>query len=346
MICTLFIKIIIAQNVGLGTTTPHASALLELKSTTMGLLVPRMGNFQRLAIPSPANGLLVYDTVYNEFYHYNGSIWRAMLNSNYWLRPAASRDRIGNTSDSVGIGNASPAHRLDVSGNIRSRQDVLADGKIVAQGILSGSSVTTPGNLAVAGIGYIVGDITTNSGLTINNASGTLTFNASGADKAFVQLSGNNLRVGTFSGNTAGKFIVRLGGADRITVENEGNMGIGVSNPGSLLDVGGNINLSGKMTRTNNGSANMLPVAYGFIRSNATIASGSGNFTVSRPQDGVFIITCSDFNSNTVVVATTSAIGLTIGASRSSISNQIEVIIRDIDGEYINAFFNFVAFTP
>ena len=47
---------------GIGTTTPDASAKLDITSTTKGLLVPRMTSTQKAAISSPANGLLVYQT--------------------------------------------------------------------------------------------------------------------------------------------------------------------------------------------------------------------------------------------------------------------------------------------
>lgn len=50
------------DNVGIGTNTPDASSILELVSAGKGVLVPRMTALQRLAIASPANSLLVYDT--------------------------------------------------------------------------------------------------------------------------------------------------------------------------------------------------------------------------------------------------------------------------------------------
>src|ERR1700733_9886253 len=45
-------------NVGIGTGTPDVSSLLEIKSTTKGLLTPRMTKTQRDAIVAPATGLL------------------------------------------------------------------------------------------------------------------------------------------------------------------------------------------------------------------------------------------------------------------------------------------------
>lgn len=72
----------IAQ-VGVGTITPNASSVLDLSSTTKGMLAPRMTAVQKNAIASPATGLLIYQTdgVAN-FYYYDGSQWLMMLDAN------------------------------------------------------------------------------------------------------------------------------------------------------------------------------------------------------------------------------------------------------------------------
>ncbi|RYD94139.1 MAG: hypothetical protein EOP54_18040 [Sphingobacteriales bacterium] len=63
--------------VGIGTTTPHSSAALEINSTNKGILVPRMAQANRPA--SPATGLLIYQTDNTPgFYVYNGSAWTAV----------------------------------------------------------------------------------------------------------------------------------------------------------------------------------------------------------------------------------------------------------------------------
>jgi hypothetical protein len=67
-------------NVGIGTTTPNASAILELNSTTQGFLPPRMTQAQRIAIISPATGLMVYQTDSTEgVYVYDSTnTWRRL----------------------------------------------------------------------------------------------------------------------------------------------------------------------------------------------------------------------------------------------------------------------------
>ncbi len=83
------------NNVGIGTTAPDASALLDLTSLTKGLLVPRMTEAQKLAISSPATGLLIYETdnatqgAYAgqtpTFWYYNGSAWTPFRGSGWLL---------------------------------------------------------------------------------------------------------------------------------------------------------------------------------------------------------------------------------------------------------------------
>ncbi|RDI52214.1 hypothetical protein [Flavobacterium glaciei] len=75
--CVLFFMIITANvfaQVGIGTITPHASSVLDVSSTTQGMLTPRMTTAQRTAIASPADGLMVYDTDLKAFYHFNSSL--------------------------------------------------------------------------------------------------------------------------------------------------------------------------------------------------------------------------------------------------------------------------------
>ena len=56
-------------------STPPASTLVEMRSTTKGFLPPRMTTTQKNAIATPATGLMVYDTTLNLISVYNGTTW-------------------------------------------------------------------------------------------------------------------------------------------------------------------------------------------------------------------------------------------------------------------------------
>lgn len=78
--CLLTFGIASAQT-GIGTTTPDASAVLDVSSSTKGLLMPRLTTSQRNAISLPATGLVVYNTTSNELQTNTGTtaspIWTA-----------------------------------------------------------------------------------------------------------------------------------------------------------------------------------------------------------------------------------------------------------------------------
>lgn len=64
------------NNIGIGTTTPNASAILDITSTNKGLLIPRVTTAQRTTIISPVIGLLVFDTDTKTLWAYDGNAWK------------------------------------------------------------------------------------------------------------------------------------------------------------------------------------------------------------------------------------------------------------------------------
>ena len=75
-----------SQNVAINAdgSSPDASAMLDVKSTSKGLLPPRMTAAQRIAIAAPATGLTVYQTDENKgIYFYDGSVWQMQNSVNY-----------------------------------------------------------------------------------------------------------------------------------------------------------------------------------------------------------------------------------------------------------------------
>ena len=57
-------------------TRPDPSAMLHVKSTNSGILIPRMTSPQRVAIPNPSNGLLVFDMTTGSFWYFFNSTWK------------------------------------------------------------------------------------------------------------------------------------------------------------------------------------------------------------------------------------------------------------------------------
>lgn len=71
----------VTAQTGIGTTTPNASAKLEINSTSKGILIPSMTATQKSAISSPATGLLIFQTdAPVGFYYYNGVSWISISN--------------------------------------------------------------------------------------------------------------------------------------------------------------------------------------------------------------------------------------------------------------------------
>ena len=56
-------------------SSPDASAMLDVKSTTKGMLIPRMTTTERNNISSAATGLMIYNSTANNFEYYNGTSW-------------------------------------------------------------------------------------------------------------------------------------------------------------------------------------------------------------------------------------------------------------------------------
>ena len=65
---------------------PDASAMLDVSSTTSGVLITRMTEAERIAIPAPATGLMVFQTnSWSGFYYYNGSIWKRISEDRHYI---------------------------------------------------------------------------------------------------------------------------------------------------------------------------------------------------------------------------------------------------------------------
>ena len=139
-----------AQSLAINTdgSNANASALLDVKSTAKGVLVPRMSRTERDAIASPATGLVVFQTDGTAgFYYYTGAAWRLI---SPWV---FSGTNIAFPVGSVGINLTTPTRTLDVNGTAR-----------------IGANGTTITNIIKAAITQTIGAIAARSIVTVNFA--------------------------------------------------------------------------------------------------------------------------------------------------------------------------------
>ncbi|HEY0030370.1 MAG TPA: collagen-like protein [Bacteroidia bacterium] len=146
------------DNVGIGTNTPNASAILEMLSTNKGVLIPRMNTAGMNAISSPANSLLIYntDSMCYCFYRVPTASWLSMCSA-----MTGSTGATGPTGVSGATGAAGPT------------------GATGAAGVTGATGVTgVTGATGVANFYSLVGstDITTSSAVYAAMAGTTITF--------------------------------------------------------------------------------------------------------------------------------------------------------------------------
>ena len=76
--------------------SPDASAMLDVKSTDKGMLIPRMTTSQRDLINTPAAGLMIYNTTTKHFNYHNGTAWTEIGNDNLGNHTATANLQLNN----------------------------------------------------------------------------------------------------------------------------------------------------------------------------------------------------------------------------------------------------------
>ncbi len=208
-IIVVFINTSTAQT-GIGTTTPNASAKLEVASTDKGFLLPRMTAAQRGAIASPANGLLVYQTDAPTGFFVN----TGTSGTPVWTRVNMDWTRTGNdlsytsgnlsTSGNLTGGNAASSTLSGFSATMNfqtgTTYTLLAsdNGKIITFNNASPITLTVPALFA----GFNCMIIQLGAGQVTLSGSGTTISNRSGLTK-----TGGANAIATLIGITATTFI-------------------------------------------------------------------------------------------------------------------------------------------
>lgn len=262
---------------GIGTTTPNASSVIDMTSTTQGMLVPRMTKNQRDAIVLPATGLMIYQTNSTPgFYYYSGTAWTAVT-------PAAGANKnLSNLNAPTSI-NASllpgTNNTLDLGSSALAWRNGYFAGNI-------GIGTSAPNNrLKVVDSSTInVVEITNKNNAGFSTTSYT---DAVGANKAAFGYANPSASLfpGTTFINSSPDLVIGTQNAERMRVTTDGKVGIGTSTPASKLDVVGNVKIAdgsqgaGKvLTSDVNGLASWAtPVTSQWTTSGSNIYYNTGN---------------------------------------------------------------------
>jgi hypothetical protein len=76
--------------VGIGTTTPDDGSVLQIDSKVGAFVPPRMTSSEMLAIPTPLDGAMVFNTTKNAYYVYESGAWSCQTNTTLVINKAYS----------------------------------------------------------------------------------------------------------------------------------------------------------------------------------------------------------------------------------------------------------------
>jgi trimeric autotransporter adhesin len=173
-LCVFMIENALGQNIAITDEdghTPHSSAMLDVYSTSKGLLVPRLNSSQQDAlIGGAATGLLIFNTDEGKYSFYNGSGWEIVGSNNTYsngLTLSSNNVKLGGSlSESTEItqGTNNMIFNLNSSGDFNIQDNgtsafyVKDDGKIGMGTTIPTEKLHIEGNTTVNGNAYITGN--------------------------------------------------------------------------------------------------------------------------------------------------------------------------------------------
>ena len=279
-----------SQNVAINAdgSLPHTSAILDIKSTEKGMLVPRMTTAQRIAVAAPATGLQVFDSDTKSFWFYNGVGWvQFSMGSatNFWTPNGTYI--FNNNPGNVGIGTSIPANKFTVQTPAGDYGFAHTDGTVTV-----GSWI---GNFGAATGGWLGTKSNHPLNFFTNGGAAAITI----APNGYVGVGGtspvNKLQIGTTTGYTDYDFAIGRNahsmaiyqGPNFTNLQSTANISLNPQNGAGYvgINVGGN--------PTNKLQIGTLGAA-GFTGNDLAIGNGTNAMVVSQSNASTLIASTTD----------------------------------------------------
>ncbi|MDT0556675.1 tail fiber domain-containing protein [Patiriisocius hiemis] len=318
----LFTTTFFAQ-VGIGTIYPDSSSMLDIESTTSGILIPRMIASERTAISNPAEGLLVYQTDSPEgFYYFDGTVWQEISAGNTGWKTTGNSGTdalvnfIGTTDDVNVIFKRNDTHygifHEDLIGGVLPINNI-GFGKNSLMNITSGNSNISFGNESLS-------SLTSGSENTALGGRALASVTGGGANTAigFGVLENNvgvrNTGVGrrALQNHTSGDDNIAIGNFAMTSNSGEFNLGIGNS---TLVYNEGNYNTAVGHNSLNNNSSGQRNVAIGF---SSLYDNTSGSYNVAIGEDA---LSSNSVGSNNVAIGKSSLSSINTSSANVAIGS-------------------------
>ena len=250
--------------VGIGTSSPAASAKLEVSSTTQGFLPPRMTTTERDAIASPATGLVSFNTTTNGL---------EIRTSSAWVKLVVPTDNAANVTGTVAVANGGTGLTSVTSGLIPFGNGTSALG--------TSSNLTWDNSTGSLGVGTSTPGNGFNTKLDVIGSTSFRT-NSNDIGLKFDGYSpSGSLQVSRIytdaTSGTPGDFILGTypnGHLNQLYLkQSNGFVGIRTTSPGTALDVNGTVTATSIVK--SGGTSSQFLMADGSATSSPSLASAT-----------------------------------------------------------------------